>query len=167
MQIYAQIKNGIVKNTITLNEGADTTPHSAGFDFFKRVDNLVDGNNNPIPVGKRWLYDDPNAWSPPPILAPDYQKIYEEKIQKAIDGFDQLLVTYAASNVLLGITQYGKTKLIADTVADVMRYGQSGSLYQAISALQAITVTEEMAPFLTQDKISGMVQDTLNLIASL
>jgi hypothetical protein len=159
--VFAQIKNGIVKNIIILDEGTDSTPFSNGFDFFKRIDNLSDK------IGKNWNYSDPDIWTPPTVPSPDYQKIYEGKIQKAIDGFNDLLVTYAAANVLSGITQAGKTKLIADTVADVMRYGQSGSLYQAISALQAIEVTEEMSPFLTSDKINTMIQDTLALIASL
>lgn len=165
--VYAQIKNRIVVNTITLEENEDTAPHEVGFSFFKRIDNVVDDQGYKKAVGRDWLYDDPDTWTPPTTLAPNYQLIAEDKVQKAMDGFEKLLKSYAAANMLAGITQLGKTKLIADTFADVMRYGQSGSLYQAISALQAIVITNEMAPFLTADKVNSMVQDTLNLIASL
>lgn len=157
--LYAQIKNNIVKNTIIIEDPSLESIFSEGFDSLIRIDNLD------ILPGKDWTYDGEN------FVAPNFnsipQQAVEVKIQHAIEGFNKLSVTYAAQNVLLGITQYGKTKLIADTLADVMRYGQSGSLYQVIASLQAIQITDDMAPFITQSKINQMISDTQTLAASL
>lgn len=157
--IYAQIKNGSVKNIILLDNPLLETIFLEGFDYLVRIDNL-----NIIP-SKDWNYDG-NNFSPIDPGLPMQQAV-EIKVQHAIEGFSKLSVRYAAENVLLGITQYGKTKLIADTLADVMRYGQSGSLYQVISALQSITPTNEMAPFLTQDKIDAIIVDIQVLLGSI
>lgn len=104
------------------------------------------------------------AYSQPPVSA---QIITQNKIQNAINGFNTILIQYVASNVLSGITQQGKTQLIADALADVQRYGQSGSLYAAITALQQVDITPEMAPFLTAPIVASLISQTLAVLASL
>lgn len=42
--VYAQIKDGVVKNTIVLNDAALSSLFSPGFDYFLRIDNL-----SPVP----------------------------------------------------------------------------------------------------------------------
>lgn len=105
-----------------------------------------------------------NSYAQPP---PSAQQITQGKIQNAINGFNSIMLQYVAQNVLGGITQMGKTELIADALADVQRYGQSGSLYAAISALQAVQLTPQMAPFLTPDIVASLVNQTLAVLASL
>lgn len=124
-------------------------------------------------IGQLNLPDNTSAEQVQLILAsyaqppPNAQQIVQAKIQNAINGFNAMLIQYAALNVLSGITQAGKTQLIADTLADVQRYGQSGSLYAAITALQAVQITPEMAPFLTADVITSLINQTLAVLASL
>jgi len=59
--IYAQIKNGIVVNTIVVDDGSVLPLVSTGFDALVRTDNL-----DPQP-GMRWLYDGTNFTPPPPV----------------------------------------------------------------------------------------------------
>lgn len=154
---YAQISKGIVENIILLDDASLIPKFSEGFDALVLIDNIV-----PIPqLG--WLYDGFNFTSPQVNL----QALYQSKIQNAIDGFNTLMLQYVASNVIGGITQAGKTELIADALQDVQRYGQSGSLYAAITALKAVPLTPEMDPFLNQSVVDNLVSQTLQLLASL
>lgn len=104
------------------------------------------------------------APSSPPI---DPQIETQIMIQTAILGVNQIMVQFAAQNVLLGITQAGKTQLIADTLTNVLGYGQTGSLYCAITALQNIELTDEMSPFLTAQVVANLVAQAEALLASL
>lgn len=57
--IYAQIKDGVIKNTIKVDENTDLSLFLEGFDHLIRIDNL-----DTIP-GIRWSYD--GASFAPPI----------------------------------------------------------------------------------------------------
>lgn len=160
--IYAQIKDGKVKNTIVLEDNTLVSVFTDGFDSCVRVDNL-----SPVP-GIAWNYDGSNFTVPSiPNQSLSTQQIVENKIAKAIDGFNQLMIEYAAHNVLSGITQAGKTQLIADTLLPVMQYGETGSLYAVIAALQAVTVTDEMSPFITNAVITDLINKAQSVLASL
>lgn len=95
------------------------------------------------------------------------KEIYTNKVSKAISESTKMMTEIAADNILLGITQAGKTKLIADTLKDVIRYCQSGSLYEAINELDRITITADMAPFLTEEKKLEMKDKIVSIIQSL
>jgi hypothetical protein len=158
--IYAQIKDGVVLNTIVLEDTSLESVFSAGFDYFISIDAV-----NPKPsIG--WGYDG-SAFSPivPPVITT--QSKYESIVEKAIAGFNNIMIEYAASNIILGITQAGKTKLIADTLADIQRYGMSGSLYQVIAGLQSITLTSDMDPYLNSSVIADLIQKTKDILNSL
>lgn len=160
--IYGQIKNGVIQNTIVLEDANLSSLFAIGFDFCIRIDNLT-----PIP-GINWNYNGTTFSTPtPPISNLTQQQIVENKIAKAIDGFTELMIEYAAQNVLLGITQAGKTELISDTLLPVMQYGESGSLYAAISALQAVQLTDDMAPFLTAAVITDLINKATSVLTSL
>ena len=82
--------------------------------------------------------------------------VYENIVQNAMNFFNQIMVTYAAENITMGITVYGKTKIVADYLSDVMRYGQSGSLYEVINEIDALiadTIPSELSPFVTQSRL--------------
>jgi len=87
--------------------------------------------------------------------------------RKSIIGVQDIVEQFATENVLMGITEAGKTKLISDTVAQVMYYCQTGALFEAVNALQAIELTEPMAPFLTETRRTEYVQKFQALLASL
>lgn len=164
--IYAQIKNAIVKNIVVINDVNLEAVFIAGFDYLVRIDNRSEN------VALNWVYtpavgETPDSFAAPTPPNPDYQKIYEVKINNAIIGFNKLIIQFAAANVLLGITQAGKTQLISDALKDVQRYGQSGSLYAVIASLQSIEVAPEMAPFLTAEIITDLISQTQDVINNL
>ena len=71
-------------------------------------------------------------------------------------AFGQTLVTeFAAENVMLGITQDGKTGEVLDKMAPVMAAVQSGSLYEAITRAKAITDFD--AKYVTHDRLYAFI----------
>jgi len=88
-------------------------------------------------------------------------------IDNAINSWKNLVIIVAAENIAMGITQSGKTKLISDTLAPVVLYGSSGSLWEAYEALNKIQVTPEMAPFITHDRIQWMKNQLIQAISNL
>jgi hypothetical protein len=88
-------------------------------------------------------------------------------VNTAILAWKNLVVTVAAENVAMGITQQGKTKLVADTLMPVMNYGNTGSLWEAYNALSSIVITPEMAPYITEARREWMKNQIIQIIASL
>lgn len=77
-------------------------------------------------------------------------------VNNAIKFFQELMVEYAAENVSMGITQAGKTKEVADYLATVMRYGQSGSLYEVVNEVDVLIAEPPPAsidPFVTVSRL--------------
>ena len=99
---------------------------------------------------------------------PSAVNIYKSVVRSAIDFFEDLMVNYAAENITMGITVLNKTKEVADYLADVMRYGQSGSLYEVmheIDTLIAAGIPADLSPFVTNARLTDFknnVQDYLN-----
>ena len=87
--------------------------------------------------------------------------------QNAIASWQQLVLTVAAENIAMGITQSGKTKLIADTLSPVVVYGSSGSLWEAYKMLNEIKVTPDMAPFITEARLAWMRNELITILSSL
>lgn len=100
------------------------------------------------------------------IPDPQYQRC-EQIVNNAINSWKALVVTVAAENIAMGITQQGKTKFIADTMMPVMLYGQTGSLWEAYHALDAIKITPEMAPYITEDRRNWMKNQLIQIISTL
>ena len=82
-------------------------------------------------------------------------------VQKAVAGaiaFGQGLITeFAAENVMLGITQDGKTGEVLDKMQHVMVAVQSGSLYEAIARAKAITPDQYDDKYVTHDRIYAFI----------
>lgn len=88
-----------------------------------------------------------------PIVTPDFTQI----VKDAIDFGNELLVTFAAENVALGITQAGKTKEVADYLADVTRYIQTGSLYEVMNEIDRLIAEGlplKLDPFISPNRIN-------------
>lgn len=99
---------------------------------------------------------------------PDYQfNKAKDTVLKAMDAWKDLIATVAAENVAKGITQQGKTKLVADALMPVLLYGQTGSLWQAYEALDAIKITPEMAPYITEARRQWMKNKLIEIISQL
>jgi hypothetical protein len=97
----------------------------------------------------------------------DQEQIVKQKVQKAMIGANIIIEQFATENILMGITQAGKTKLIADTLRDVFYYFQTGSLYESLNAIDSLVLTQEMEPFLTQERRAKLRQNIVDLINSL
>lgn len=86
----------------------------------------------------------------------DPNAAYKLLIQNAIEFFSEELIKFAAENVSLGITQAGKTKDVADYLDDILRYGQSGSLYEVrntIINLQTAGFPQDLDPYVNDARM--------------
>lgn len=99
---------------------------------------------------------------------PDHQfNICLNIATNAMNAWRTLVLTVAAENIAMGITSSGKTKLIADTLSQVAIYGSTGSLWEAYYALNAIKVTPEMAPYITQARIDWMRNQLVQILSGI
>jgi hypothetical protein len=88
-------------------------------------------------------------------------------MQAAISAWQNLVITVAAENLAMGITQSGKTQLIADALEQVMTYGSCGSLWLAYNALSEVEITPEMSPYITEARVQWMKNQLIQVIANL
>ena len=99
---------------------------------------------------------------------PNMQEIIRVRIKESINFANEMLVNFATENVLLGITQAGKTKEVADYLTDLLRYGQSGSLYEVVNELDrliALGDPQGLAPFITVVRLEALKQQTLDFLS--
>ena len=102
----------------------------------------------------------------PSITQPTMQYC-AQKIINAQTAFNTLAIAFSAENLAMGITNSGKTKLIADALRDVLYYGTTGSLWECYNSLEQVVVTPEMAPFLTQARLNWLKNQLQQAIAGL
>lgn len=84
---------------------------------------------------------------------PDYASLGAMAVKRAVEFGQELMIRFAGENVALGITQAGKTKEVADYLADVTRYLQTGSLYEVINEIDSLIlagIPSELSPYITQ-----------------
>lgn len=100
------------------------------------------------------------------IPDPGYARC-QQIVVNAQTAWQKLVIAVAAENIALGITQSGKTKLIADALFPVMVYGSSGSLWEAYNELNKVKITPDMAPYITHDRLEWMKNQLIQSISSL
>ena len=86
---------------------------------------------------------DPNAGLSP----------YVQIVRNAVAFYVEIMEEFAAQNITQGITVYGKTKAVADYLQNVMRYGQSGSLYEVVAEIDTLIaagIPGDLSPFVTE-----------------
>lgn len=91
-------------------------------------------------------------------FSPSLREIISGIINNASVFGNALILDFAVENVQMGITQAGKTKLVADYCANVQRYLQSGSLYAAITEIDSLVnagIPENLAPFITTQRLNS------------
>lgn len=97
----------------------------------------------------------------------DVNKSLRDLVNDSINFGQELLVDYAAENVALGITQAGKTKEVADYLSDLMRYAQTGSLYEVINEVDrliAAGLPADLEPFITLNKMNEFKQKVIDYL---
>ena len=77
----------------------------------------------------------------------------EEVVSSASRFGSELMITFAAENVLLGITQEGKTGEVLTKLAGVQLAMQAGSLYEAITRIRAIPLEEYDTKYITEARL--------------
>lgn len=90
------------------------------------------------------------------------------KVSSAIKFGNDLIVNFASENVLMGITQAGKTKDVADYLADLMRYAQTGSLYEVINEVDRLIaegLPADLEPFITETRMNVFRQQVVDYLS--
>jgi hypothetical protein len=126
------------------------------------VQNILDANNNVI--GTLELPDGTDQSVIDELLSlytyvpptPTASQIVTNSIAAASQFGQQLIVQYAAGNVLSGITQAGKTIPVATYMQTVAYYLNSGSLYAAITEINTMiadtsSTKTSLSPFVTNN----------------
>lgn len=78
------------------------------------------------------------------------------KINDAMVFGQQVMVQASVENVLLGITQAGKTRDVVDYCSGLQRYLQSGSLYAALGEIDRLIaegLPTDLSPFITEARL--------------
>lgn len=99
----------------------------------------------------------------------------QENIEKQVKSIvidakrfgDDLIITFATENILMGITQAGKTKAVSDYLADVTRYAQTGSLYEVVNEIDrliALGIPSDLAPYVTTQRMTDFKQKVLGYL---
>lgn len=90
------------------------------------------------------------------------------KVSSAIEFGNSLIIDFASENVLMGITQAGKTKDVADYLADLMRYAQTGSLYEVINEVDRLIadgLPVDLEPFITEARMNTFRQQVVDYLS--
>lgn len=96
-----------------------------------------------------------------------YQNV-KSVIEGAMRFGNQMIIEYASENVLMGITQAGKTKAVADYLSDVVRYMQTGSLYEVIHEIDRLKsegIPSNLSPFVTDERLEQFKQKVVNYLS--
>jgi len=102
----------------------------------------------------------------PPLADP--LSPYKDLINEAISYFKTIQVEFAAENITLGITQSGKTKEVSDYLKNVLRYGQTGSLYEVIGEIDLLVQgppPNDLSPFVTVDRLQSFKAKVLQFFS--
>lgn len=84
----------------------------------------------------------------------------ETAIKKASEFGQKLIMDFAVENVMMGISQAGKTKEVLAFLTPVKIAVDTGSLYAALeelNTLQATTLPAELSPFVTEARLQAMI----------
>jgi len=111
-----------------------------------------------------------NTWESA-YFAATPQQLVTGIVKKAKDFGNDLADSFATRNVLMGITQAGKTRLVTDYCHKLSHYMSTGSLYAAIEEINALKADLNrpslgLSPFVTDeilDETKYAIQDYLGI----
>ena len=90
------------------------------------------------------------------------------KVSEAIKFGQELIINFASENVIMGITQANKTKDVADFLSNLMRYAQSGSLYEVINEIDRLKfegLPVDLEPFITESRLDTFKQSIIDFLS--
>jgi len=80
-----------------------------------------------------------------------------QRVSEALSKGQSLIQEFITENLVLGITQAGKTKEVRQAMAEVTSCLQTGSLYDAIDELRLIPAESKDAVFITDTRILSYI----------
>lgn len=104
-------------------------------------------------------------------IEPTIEEIIKLKIAASEDFGLALMNQFVIENVLMGITQYGKTIAVTDYLHKLSHYIMTGSLYAAIQQINVIIADESelkisLIPFITNNRMilyKNKIEDYLQI----
>lgn len=86
-----------------------------------------------------------------------YKATLEYKIEDAMNFGNKLMVEFTTQNILMGITQDGKTSQVRKALAEVIICLSTGSLYDAIAEVKAVPVEKRDSKYLTAARLTAFI----------
>jgi hypothetical protein len=133
-------------------------------DYFLDIDIHQFSPNQEIEITNNWLciqsISNAIASGDISVLSNNNGKTVMQIIADAMVYGNLLIQTFASENVLMGITQAGKTKDVSDFFADTTRYAMTGSLYEVINEVNRLKdagLPSDLAPFVTEQRLNDFI----------
>ena len=85
------------------------------------------------------------------------EELAKAAIIEAMEFGSEMMLNFSKENVLLGISQAGKTKPVLDFLLEVKTAMDTGSLYAAIAEIDSLIsagLPAELEPFITEDRLT-------------
>lgn len=88
-------------------------------------------------------------------LAPTINEIIASLLDSAVVFGEKMIKEATVGNMLLGITQAGKTAAVSDCLSKMQTYLKNGSLYAAIDEINHLLedLDADLAPFITEARL--------------
>lgn len=172
--IYAQILNGVLMNTIEVDDVSILSFFLEGFDFCIEIDNITDINGNTIGIG--WFYSPiTNSFYPPllgyvyPVTLPS-NSIYQNLVSSAINFGNYVITQMNADAASAGIYQAGQTVTWLTYLQPLYLCLQNGFLFDAINEFTILiadqsTTKTSLSPYITNTNLTSyqtLVQNWVN-----
>jgi hypothetical protein len=86
-----------------------------------------------------------------------YQQTLAFRIEDAMNFGSKIMVEFTTENIIMGITQDGKTSSVRKTLSEVIICLSTGSLYDAIAEIKAIPADKKDIKYLTNERLTIFV----------
>lgn len=92
-------------------------------------------------------------------LIATYKTTLEYRIEDAMNFGNKLMVKFTTQNILMGITQDGKTSAVRKALSEVIICLNTGSLYDAIAEVKALPSDKKDAKYLTNVRLTTFINE--------
>lgn len=108
----------------------------------------------PLVPDKGWTFNGRTLSPPVTTSAVDIVKL--TILEPAKRFGESVIAKFVAENILMGITQSGKTEAVGVVLRDVNYWLATGSLYSAYNAISALqqNLDPSLAPFVTEERLN-------------
>lgn len=150
MRAYALLKNNLVTEVRSMTDD-ECRQAMQQFDLVVDVEDIA-----PRPaVG--WSLTG-NQLSPTPVAPLDMNRYVKEVVYRPAVAFGKLLIEdFTTENIMMGITQAGKTKVVGEALEKLAFWASMGSLYEVLAEVERLKLTLDgsLAPFVTAERLDA------------